>query len=276
MDATTAVSEGGVNVVLHNALALAHKTAGETKSWGPFFATYSASVSLAGGTATLENAPANKLDLNGLAVSGAVSGIVGFDLGRVLGEICIPPVRICIDLGWFGTFCIPRFCVTLPHVDVGLALPFAFGLDVSFGFRIDDLGSKWGVVLLIDPFSPRFDFTPMGPVIIAALKAKVTSVLSGIPVIGSLVADLVNTVLDAFTPVVNLLIGAFGALINAVLMLLDLLNVAIPATLLTFDKQQTFIPANIPLSGDAPVQLSLSGLAANVRDRELVVEGQLA
>jgi hypothetical protein len=276
MDATTAISEGGVNVVLQKALALAHKTAGETQSWGPFFATYSASVSLAGGTATLENAPANKLDLNGLTVSGAVSGSVGFDLGRVLPELCIPPVRICIHIDWFGTFCIPRFCVTWPHVNVGLALPFAFGLDVSFGFRVDDLGSKWGIVLLIDPFSPRFDLTPMGPVIIAALKAKVTSVLSGIPVIGSLVADLVNTVLDAFTPVMSLLIGAFGALINAVLMLLDLLNVAIPVTLLTFNKQQTFIPANIPLSGDAPVQLSLSGLAANVRDRELVVEGQLA
>ncbi len=276
MDATTAVSEGGVNVVLHKALALAQKSGGDTTTWGPFFASYTASVKLAGGTATLENAPANKLDLTGLKVSGKVAASVGFDLGLVLGELCIPPVRICIDLGWFGEFCIPRFCVTWPHADISVALPFAFDLDVSFGFRVDDLGSKWGVVLLIDPFSPRFDLTPMGPVIIAALKAEVTSKLSSIPVVGPIIADLLNAVLGAFTPFVSALIGAFGVLINAVLMLLDLLNVSIPVTLLTFDKQQTFIPANIPLSGDAPVQLKLSGLAANVHDRELVVEGQLA
>ena len=276
MDATTAVSEGGVNVVLHKAIALAHKSAGDTQTWGPFFAKYTASVALAGGTATLEDAPANKLDLSGVNVSGTVSASVGFDIGQILGELCIPPVRICIDLGPFGELCIPRFCITWPHADVGVALPFAFGLDVSFGFRIDDLGSQWGVVLLVDPFSPRFDLSPMGPVLIGALKAEVTSKLSSIPLIGGLVADLVNTVLGAFTPVASLIVGAFGALINSVLMLLDLLNVSIPFTLLTFDKQQTFIPANVPLGGDAPVRLLLSGLAANVLDRELVVEGQLA
>jgi hypothetical protein len=276
MDTTTAVSESGINVVLHKAIALAHKSAGDTQSWGPFFAKYTASVALAGGTATLENAPANKLDLAGVNVSGTIAASVGFDLGQILGELCIPPVRICIDLGWFGEFCIPRFCITWPHIDVGVNLPFAFGLDVSFGFRIDDLGSQWGVVLLIDPFSPRFDLSPMGPAIIGALQAEVTSKLSDIPLLGPLIAGLVNTVLGAFTSVVSLIVGAFGALINSVLMLLDLLNVSIPLTLLAFDKQQTFIPANVPLGGDAPVLLLLSGLAANVRDRELVVEGQLA
>src|SRR5256885_3788360 len=39
---------------------------------------------------------------------------------------------------------------------------------------------------------------------------------------------------------------------NLVLSLLDLLNVNIPYTLLTFDKTQTFVPTNIPLLGDAP------------------------
>jgi hypothetical protein len=276
MDSTLAVSEGGVNVVLHKAIALAHASSHDTETWGPFFASYTASVALAGGTATLENAPANKLDLTGLNVSGAISGSIGFDLGTILPHICIPPFRVCVDLGWFGEFCTPQFCISWPHGDVTLALPFAFGLDVSFGFRVDDLGSQWGIVLLIDPFSPRFDLTPMGPVIIAAIQAEVTSKLSGIPFIGPLLAGLINTVIGAFTPVVSLAVGAFGALINVVLSLLDLLNVSLPFTLLKFDKQQTFIPANVPLGGDAPVNLKLAALTANVLDRELVAEGQLA
>jgi len=244
MDATLAVSEGGINVVLHKAIALAHTSSHDTENWGPFFASYTASVALAGGTATLENAPANKLDLAGVNVFGAITGSIGFDLGRILPHICIPPVRACVDLGFLGELCTPQFCITWPHADITLSLPFAFSLDVSFGFRVDDLGSQWGIVLLIDPFSPRFDLTPMGPVIIAAIQAVVTSKLSGIPFIGPLLADLINTVIATFTGVVGLIIGAFGALINAVLSLLDLLNVSIPFTLLKFDKQQTFIPAS--------------------------------
>jgi hypothetical protein len=276
MDTTLAVSEAGVNVVLHKAMTLAHASKADTATWGPFYAAYSASVTLAGGTATLQNAPANKLDLSGVNVSGAISGSVGFDLGLILPQVCIPPFQVCVDLGWFGTVCTPQYCISWPSVGVTLGLPFSFNLDVSFGFRVDDLGSQWGIDLLIDPFSPRFDLTPMGPVIVAAIQAEVTSVLSAIPLIGSLIADLVNTVIGTFTPVVSLMIGAFGTLINAVLSLLDLLNVSIPYTLLKFDKLQTFIPANVPLAGDAPVKLTLAGLTANVLDDELVAEGQLA
>jgi len=172
MDTTVAVSEPGVNVVLHKAIALAHTSGSDSGTWGPFFASYTASVALAGGTATLENAPANKLDLAGVNVSGVITGTIGFDLGLILPHICIPPFQVCVDLGWFGTFCTPQFCITWPHADVTLSLPFSFNLDVSFGFRVDDLGSQWGIVLLIDPFSPRFDLTPMGPVIVAAILRR--------------------------------------------------------------------------------------------------------
>jgi hypothetical protein len=88
MDATLAVSEGGINVVLHKAIALAHASSHDTENWGPFFASYTASVALAGGMATLENAPANKLDLAGVNVSGAITGSIGSDLGRILPPIC--------------------------------------------------------------------------------------------------------------------------------------------------------------------------------------------
>jgi hypothetical protein len=131
------------------------------------------------------------------------------------------------------------------------------------------------VVLLVDPFAPRFDLSDMGPAIINAIKAEVTARLSDWP-LGELLEGLIDAVIDAFTPLATLIVDAFGVLINAVLGSLDLLNVSIPVTLLAFDKLQTFIPANVPLGGDAPVRLTLSGLDANILDKELVVAGQLA
>jgi hypothetical protein len=276
MDATLAVSEPGVNVVLQKAIALAKTSDADSDTWGPFFANYAVSVALAGGLATLKNAPANQLELSNVNVSGSVSVNVGFELGLILPKICIPPVRLCTRIPGLGRVCTPQFCVPWPKDSVGLTLPFNFNVDVSFGFRVDDLGSQWGIVLLVNPFSPQFDLSPMGPVIMAALQSKVSSILAKIPFIGSLVAGLINIVLGAFTPVLSLLLDAFGFLINTVLSLLDLFDVTIPFVLLRFDKTQIFIPANKPLAGDAPVNLTLAALQANVLDRELVAEGSLA
>lgn len=276
MDATLAISETGVNVVLDKAIALAKASKSDSGTWGPFFANYSASVALSGGTATLQNAPANRLDLTGVNVSGFVSGSVGFDLGLILPKVCIPPVRLCVKIPFLGRVCTPQFCVTWPSVHVGFNLPFAFGLDASFGFQVDDLGAQWGIVLLVDPFSARFDLTPMGSLLVDAIKTEVTNTLSGIPLIGGLIADLVNTAIGAFSGVLSALLGAFGFLINTILSLLDLLNVTIPFVLLRFDKTQTFIPANVPLGGGAPVNLTIAVLGAEVLDRELVASGQLA
>jgi hypothetical protein len=277
MDTTLAISEAGVNVALHKALlALPPASKNGTQTWGPFFASYSASVALAGGVATLENAPANKLDLSNVNVSGAVFASIGFDLGLILPHLCLPPVQICVDLDILGTYCLPQFCIPWPHASISPSLPFNFNLDLSFGFRVDDLGLQWGIVLLVDPFSPRFDLSPMASIIINQMKAEVDSKLSAFSIPGSLVSELLGTVMDAFTPFVSVLLDAFSALINSALSLLDLLNVSIPLTLLKFDKQQTFIPANIPNSGDSPVKLTLTALSASVLSKELVAEGQFA
>jgi len=277
MDTTLAISEAGVNVALHKALlALPPVSNSDTKTWGPFFASYSVSVALAGGVATLENAPANKLDLSNVNVSGAVFASIGFDLGLILPHLCFPPVKVCVDLDILGTYCLPQFCIPWPHAGISTSLPFNFNLDLSFGFRVDDLGLQWGIVLLVDPFSPRFDLSPMASSIINQMKAEVNSKLSALPILGGLVAELLGTVMDAFKPFVSVLLDAFSTLINSALSLLDLLNVSIPFTLFKFDKQQTFIPANIPNSGDSPVKLTLTALNANVLDKELVAEGQFA
>jgi len=277
MDTTLAISEAGVNTVFHKALAgLPPVAKTESQTWGPFFATYSVAVFLSGGTASLENAPANKLDVSGLHISGSVAASVGFDLGLILPTICIPPEPICADLPLVGHVCLPQFCIPWPHASISPFLPFSFNVDLSFGFRVDDLGAQWGIDVLVDPFSPRFDLTPMAPVILSQMEAEVTSKLSAIPGLGGLLSGLIKTVMDAFTPIVDLLLDAISGLINAVLKTLDLLNVSIPFNLLKFDKLQTFIPTNVPLLGDAPVKMTLTGLTASVLDHELVAEGQFA
>src|SRR2546430_2283262 len=116
MDATIAVSEPGVNVVLQKAIALAHAASSDTATWGPFQVGYSASVALSGGVAVLENAPANKLDLNNVNVAGSVSAFFTFDLGLILPTICIPPFQVCVDIPFIGNVCTPQFCIPWPSV----------------------------------------------------------------------------------------------------------------------------------------------------------------
>ena len=118
MDATIAVSEPGVNVVLQKAIALAHAASSDTATWGPFQVGYSASVALSGGVAVLENAPANKLDLNNVNVAGSVSAFFTFDLGLILPTICIPPFQVCVDIPFIGNVCTPQFCIPWPSVHV--------------------------------------------------------------------------------------------------------------------------------------------------------------
>lgn len=276
MDATIAISEAGINVLTKKAIALAHASKSDSNSWGPFTVGYSASVTLSGGSASLENAPGNRLHLNNVNVSASLSASFAFDLGKILPKICIPPFRVCVNIPFLGRVCTPQICIGWPVIHVGMTFPLAFALDVAFGFRVDDLGSKWGVVLLIDPFSVRFDLSPMADVIIDAIQNEVSTELGKIPLIGGLIADLINTVIGALSGVLGAVLSAFSFLINAVLSLLDLLNVSIPYTLLTFEKTQTFLPANVPGAGDAPVNMSLAALSAQVLDRELVTEGSLA
>jgi len=277
MDTTLAVSEAGVNVAFQKGLQLIPPLMkGSTASLlNIFFATYAVSVKHAGGVATLENAPANKLDVSGLNISGNVFLEVTFDLGQILPHICIPPFQICGDIPFLGHTCTPQYCIDWRLVDFRKNLPFSFNVDLTAGFGVYDLGSQWGIVLLVDPFAQRFDFSPMAPVIMDGMKQEVHDQLSSYPLVGDVIAELLGKVMDAFTPLVSLLLEGFSGVLDAILESMDPLT-SMPFTLFKFDKLQTFIPANVPLSGDAPVKLTLSALSANVLDKELVAEGQLA
>src|SRR5438445_12450158 len=111
MDATIAVSEPGVNVVLQKAIALAHAASSDTATWGPFQVGYSASVALSGGVAVLENASDNKLDLNNVNVAGSVSAFFTLDLRTIVPTICITLVQVCVDVPFVANVCTPTFVI---------------------------------------------------------------------------------------------------------------------------------------------------------------------
>src|SRR5271168_5298331 len=102
MDATVAVSQGGVNQLVQDLLSSAHASKSGSGSWGPFTASYSVSASLSGGTVELVDSPIQLVRIHDLLASVSASVSIGFDLGNILPQICIPPVQVCVDLPFIG------------------------------------------------------------------------------------------------------------------------------------------------------------------------------
>jgi hypothetical protein len=273
MDATIAVSEAGVNQLLQDELAGANISKSASASWGPFTVAYSVTIAISGGTVELIDSPVQLVRVHDLAITGSAGVSASFDLNNILPQICIPPVQICIPTP-FGTICTPQFCISWPPVTVPLAVPIDLKVSADFGIAVRDGGSKWDIVLLVFPFSLVIDPTPMISAILDAVKATVDGVLNGIPLIGSLIADLVNLVIGALQSVIALVADAIDALIHEVVLLLDIFSPTIPLTLIAFDKVETIIAASGP--ADPDVDLTIATLAANIAQHELVATADFA
>src|SRR5437016_3460406 len=96
MDATVAVSEGGVNQLVQDLLASAHFSKSDSATWDPFTVAYSVNASVSGGTVELIDTPVQLIRVYDFNVSVSVSVSLSFDLNNILPQICIPPVQICI------------------------------------------------------------------------------------------------------------------------------------------------------------------------------------
>jgi hypothetical protein len=273
MDATVAVSEGGVNKLVQELLASAVYSKSASGSWGPFTVGYSVYAAVSGGTVELVDAPIEIVRLHDFLISASVGVAFKFDLGNILPEICIPPVKVCVWTPW-GTVCTPQYCVPWPSVTVPLTIPLAAKVSADFGIEVRDGGSTWNVVLLVYPFSFVLDFSPMVDVILDAIKAEVHAKLDPIPIIGSIIADLINTVIGALQSVLNAIFAAIDALIHEVVLLIDIFSPTIPVTLLSFNKVEVMIPASGP--GDPDVDVILASLAAHISQHELVATTDFA
>lgn len=273
-DATVAISEGGTNKLLQDALSLAHANKSGSGSWGPFTVAYSVSVGVSGGTIELIDVPIQVIRLHDVLVSGSVAVSFDFNLGNILPQICIPPVQVCVDIPFIGTVCTPQFCVPWPHVHVPITLPFAVQLSADFNLAVANGGSTWDVVLQVFPLSIVIDLSPMIDLVINAIKQAVHDALDPIPLIGSLIADLINTVIGALQSVLDTIFQAIDALIHEVILLLDVFSPTIPFKLISFNKVQIFLPAGGP--GDGEVDVTLASLAAHIADHELISEAVIA
>lgn len=274
MDATIAVSQGGVNQLVQDLLSSAHVSKSASATFGPFTVGYSVSASVSGGTVELVDTPIQVIRVHDFNVSASAGVSLSFDLNNILPEICIPPVQVCVDIPFIGHVCTPQFCVSWPSVTIPLTIPLSLNISADFGLQVRDGGSTWDIVLLIFPFSLVIDPTPTINAILNAVKAAVDGVLNGIPLIGGLIADLVNLVIGALQGVISLIAGAIDALIHEVILLIDIFSPTIPVTLISFNKVEAMLPAGGP--GDAEVDITLASLTAQITQQELVAETSFA
>ncbi len=273
-DATVAISEGGANKLLQDALSLLTASKSDSGAWGPFTVGYSVSVGASGGTIELVDTPVQVIRLHDVLVSGSVGANFDFDLGNILPPLCIPPVRLCVHIPWVGTFCTPQYCVHWPHVPLSISLPFAVKLSADFNVVVADGGSTWDIVLEVFPLSIVIDLSPMIDAVVNAIKQAVHDALDPIPLIGSFIADLINTVIGALQSVLDAIFQAIDSLIHEVILMLDVFSPTIPFKLTSFNKVQVFLPAGGP--GDGEVDVTLANLAAHIASHELVSEAVIA
>ncbi|MFO1108497.1 MAG: hypothetical protein U1E61_04885 [Bradyrhizobium sp.] len=273
-DATIAISEGGTNKLLQDALSLAHASDSDSGSWGPFTVGYSVSVNASGGNVELVDTPVEVIRLHDVLISGSVGVSFDFDLGNILPQICIPPVRICVNIPFIGRVCTPQFCIPWPHVHVAPTLPFAVNFSADFDVKVQNGGSTWDIVLLVYPFSIVIDPSPMADLLLDAIKQKVHDLLDPFPIVGSVIADIIDTVISTLQGVLDAIFQAIDALIHEVILLLDVFSPTIPFKLVSFKKVQAFLPAGGP--GDNEVDVNLISLSAHIAGHELISEGAIA
>jgi hypothetical protein len=274
MDATIAVSEGGANQLMQKLLAGESISKSDSASWGPFTVGYNVNVALSGGTIELIDAPLNIIRLHNLNISGNVGVFFTIDLGQILPTICIPPFQVCVDIPFIGEVCTPQVCITWPSITVPINLPFSVNVSADFGLSVRDAGTNWEVDLLVFPFSLLIDLSPMATVILNAIESAIDGALNNIPLIGGLIAWLVNMVLGALNSVLLAILSTFSSFVHDVILLLDLFSPTIPVPLLTFAKTQAMLPAGGP--SDPEVDITIAALGASINDHELVATADFA
>ena len=147
-------------------------------------------------------------------------------------------------------------------------MPFAVDVSTQFMIGTRSNGANWELTLLVSPFSLFIDPTPMVALVINAVQNIVSNTLGAIPLIGGLIAGLVNTVLGSLNSVLTPILTVIANFIRSVLFTLDLLSPTIPIPLKSFPKRLVMLPASGP--ADPEVALMITAVAASVLDHEIV------
>jgi hypothetical protein len=98
--------------------------------------------------------------------------------------------------------------------------------------------------------------------IINSVEDVVNNTLGAIPLIGGLIAGLIDTVLNILRGVIDAILQSIADFIKALIILIDVFSPTIPFKITSFPARQTFIPAGS--AGDGEVDLVISAVAATI------------
>ncbi len=258
-DIIAAADTTAATTLLHDAeTTLGTQTSSGSSGFGPFTASYSASVSFSGGNVNLN--PPNIIELANCNVNYSVSLSFSIDLNDFLPHFCLP--QICI----FG-ICTPKICISWPTVTIPFS--FADSLTITADFTLDAhlSGPNWLVDVVIVGV-PVLQFGAATAAILAALGLALAAAVAWIPFIGPFLAGAVIVIVAAIG--IAGLTGLLGAIITPFVSGLRF-NI--------YTQPQVFpvLPAAGPVDPEADVTITALGAAVQATDKnELVISASIA
>lgn len=184
-DITVAADEFAATKLVHDAeTTLGTKSSSGSGSLGPFTASWSASVSFAGGTIHLT--PPNVIEIADCQVHYALGFGLSIDLNDFLPHFCLP--RVCIPIPFDGQICTPRICISWPTIslpNVNYADVAKFTADFTLNPHLS--GYDWLVDIVIVGI-PNLQLSPAAAAILILIGQGLALVLAPIPFIGPFLA----------------------------------------------------------------------------------------
>jgi hypothetical protein len=178
-----------------------------SSSLGPFFATWGASASFAGGVVDLI-AP-DVVRLQNVTMNYSLNFSFGIDLGEFLPEFCLP--QICIRIPFIGRICTPKICIDWPTISVPINYSDSLTFTADFRPIVFLDGAEWVIEIEIVGV-PFLELSPAAAAILALIGVALAAILAPIPFIGPFLALAVSAILAAMG--VAGLLGLLGAILT--------------------------------------------------------------
>jgi hypothetical protein len=230
---------------------------------GPFFANYTVSASISGGTVSL-HAP-NIIELNDIHLNYSLSLTFGIDLNNFLPHFCLP--QVCVNIPCVGEICTPKICLSWPTISVPLSYSDFVAFTANFQLLPRLAGGDWFIDLRIVSVQ-KLDISLAAAAILTALGLLLGGLLAPIPFIGPFLAIAVAAILAGIG--VASVTGLLGPILN-----LFVAGMTFP--IYHRPQVQQVLPAAGP--NDPAVSITVTTLDAVVQEtdkRELVVSASIA
>jgi hypothetical protein len=263
-DVTLACDQTAATRLVHDAETIfGTQSKSGSGSFGPFVASYGASVFFSGGSVALQTP--NIIALDDIHLNYSLNLSFGIDLNSFLPNFCLP--QVCVDIPCVGTVCTPTICISWPTISI----PFSYSdfIDFSADFQVLPhlSGSTWLIDIRIVSV-PNLSISPAAAAILAALGLALGAVLAPIPFIGPFLAVAVEAILAGIG-----IAGITG-------LLGPLLTLFVSGLTFTIYKQpqvQQVLPASGPHDPAVSIKITALDCVVQQTDKaELVATGSIA